>query len=145
MNYASGISMTLTRIRPSFLGLIQLFLKRHIPCCLEFSARFPFREFVAIGDLVTDFEEKLNILNRAGEFPFGIHFVGNLMIMMRRVIVFLLLTETSRFANEIFAATGIKRRYTPFGKFKMIGAIKPAFFRLTVRHHYPVITPGCCC
>jgi hypothetical protein len=83
--------------------------------------------------LVTDFEEKLNILNRAGEFPFGIHFVGNLMIMMRRVIVFLLLTETSGFADEIFAAAGIKRRYTPFGKFKMIGAIKPAFFRLTVR------------
>jgi hypothetical protein len=33
---------------------------------------FPFREFVAIGDLVADFEQKLKILHRARKVPGGI-------------------------------------------------------------------------
>src|SRR4030095_9719488 len=109
-NHIAGMS-TMNAIA-SMTGAIILFLQCSIPFCLEFSARFPFRELVAIGDLVADFEEKLNILHRAGEIPFGIHFVGNLMIMMRGVIVFLLLTETSRFADEIFATANIKNRHS---------------------------------
>jgi hypothetical protein len=46
-----------------------------VPLRLELSARFPLREFIAVGCLVTDFEEKLNILHCAGEIPIWINFV----------------------------------------------------------------------
>ena len=40
------------------------------------------------------------------------------MIMVRSVIVFLLLSEICRFADEIFAAAGVKRRDAALRKFK---------------------------
>src|SRR5882672_5530664 len=90
----------------------------------KLAAGLPLRKLVAIRDLVTDFEEKLNILHRAGEIPIWINFIRHLVIIVGGVIVFLLLAEICGFADEILATTSIKRGYASFGKFEMIGAVK---------------------
>jgi len=51
------------------------FLQHLVPLCLELAAGFPLWKFVAIGDLIADFEEKLHILYCAGEVPIRINFV----------------------------------------------------------------------
>ena len=54
-----------------------------IPFRLKLDAGFPFREFGAVGDLVADFEKKIDILHRAGEVPIGFHFVRGLMVIVQ--------------------------------------------------------------
>jgi hypothetical protein len=49
----------------------------------EFASRFPFRKFVAIRNLVADFEQKLNISDGAREVPIGMNFVGDLVVICR--------------------------------------------------------------
>src|SRR5206468_5297131 len=103
--------------------------------CLKLASRFPLRELVAIGDLVADFEQKLNILHCAGEVPSGINFIGRLMIMFCDKFVALLSSVIRWFANDLNAAGGVQDGHTSFGEFETVDAIKAAFFRFAVRFH----------
>src|SRR5947207_14116471 len=113
-------------------------------CCFKLAPALPLGKLVASRGLITDFEEKLNILHRAGQIPVWINFIRHLMIIVGGVIVFLLLAEICGFADEIFATTSIKRGYASFGKFEMIGAVKTTFLRLTIGFHLSTVAFGGC-
>src|ERR1700694_3682749 len=88
----------------------------------ELTVGFPFGKSCAVGNLVTDFEEKLDILRRAGEVPVGFYFVGDLMVIVQ--IKFIRTQRCVRCAREkVFAVADVERGQTDFGKFEIVGAI----------------------
>src|SRR5206468_8371716 len=120
-------------------GRSQSLLQHCLAFCLELASRFPFREFVAISDLVADFEQQLNILHGAGEIPPGINFIGRLMIMFRYKFIALLFSIFQRFAYDLDTARCVQHWYTGFRKFETVDPIEAALLRFTVwLHHTPL-------
>src|SRR5205823_4181120 len=118
------------------------FLYHRIPLRLELSPGFPFWEFIAVRDLVTDVEEQPQIVRRAGQVPIRIHLVGWLVIMLRHVFILLLLSKSRRLADDVAACACVERWKTYLRKFEIIGAIKSAFLRLAVRVHDAALFRG---
>src|SRR5262249_27121609 len=75
-----------TRIRRQ-AAFNQLLLQHCIAPRLEFVSGFPFGKLIAVGDLITNFEDKLNILHGTGEVPIRLNFVGNLVVICRVIFV----------------------------------------------------------
>src|SRR5207237_3699015 len=97
---------------------------------------FPVREILSIGDLVADFEQKLNILHRARKVPGGINFIGRLMIMFRDKFIAFLFSVLRRFADDLNPAGGVQDGDTSFCKFETIDAVEAAFFRFAIWLHH---------
>ena len=104
---------------------------------------FPFRKFVAVGDLVANFEEKLNILHCAGEVPLGIKFVRHLVVMFRDKLIALLFSVLWRFADNLDTARKVQYGHAGFSEFETVDPIEAAFLRFAVcLHHAPLSRRG---
>src|SRR6266478_1220051 len=103
---AINIAVTAVALFPSFL-------QHRVAFWFEFVAGFPFRKFVGVGDLVADFEEKIDILDRAREVPVGIHLIGDLMIIFRVEFVGAKWPVLGS-RHQMFAFADVKRRHTDF-------------------------------
>src|SRR5207247_5067607 len=114
--------------------------------CIAFRAElapgFPTGKFIAICDLITDFQKKLNILHCAGEVPVWINFVGRLVIMFRDKFVALLFSVPWRFADNLDAAGCMQHGHAGFCEFETVHSIETAFLRFAVRSHHAPLSRG---
>src|SRR5262249_36958771 len=99
----------------------------------------PFRKFVGVGDFVADLEEKIDILDRAGEVPVGFYVVARLMIVFQIVFVG---AERSVFRSreKMLVLADVERRQTSFAEFKIVCAINAAFLGERIWNHLPALS-----
>src|SRR5215813_82873 len=90
----------------------------------KFVARVPVRPGVAVGKLLAQEVERVDVVERSRQIPIGIELIRRLMVAMLRVVIAQYLAGRFATRQQVEAASRVERRNAHFGEADMVGAVE---------------------